>query len=425
MNSKTAFAFGIAPTLRSTALVMMLGLHPGAVFAQELVDAVKAGLAIHPEVRAMMADRERAGTEVEMAKSGYHPALSLSAGPQEFNFGDVVYDATVSQMLYDWGRVRSKVDRASAAHQQLSESLLVTRDDAALDIIETYFDALLAERRLEVVRLHLNDLDDILRMTEARGQDGYSDRSEVDRAHLEMTRAREQLAMEKGSLQEARNQYRVLVGTDPQELSEPRPMSMARYLAASDLSRIITQSPLYQRSVQDTAQAEAELRETKAALLPQLNLEATALRREIGGQLENDSMIALRLRMDTLQGLSNFQRPTAAQQRLESAQWSQDSMQRDISRKLRNLFDTEETLRWREESLRQQVGESDQVSALYREQFEVGRRDIIDLLNVQRERFEAVRQLETLRIERLRIEYRAAAQIGLLGALLENRLNDV
>lgn len=425
MKSKTAFAFGIAPALRSTALVMMLGMHSGQVFAQGLADAVRAGLAIHPEVRAIMADRERASTEVEMARSGYHPALSLSAGPQEFNFGDVVYDATVSQMLYDWGRVRSKVDRASAAHQLLSESLLVTRDDAALDIIETYFDALLAERRLEAVRLHLNDLDDILRMTEARGQDGYSDRSEVDRAHLEMTRAREQLAMEKGSLQEARNQYRVLVGTDPQELSEPRPMSMARYLAASDLSRIITQSPLYQRSVQDTAQAEAELRETKAALLPQLNLEATALRREIGGQLENDSMIALRLRMDTLQGLSNFQRPTAAQQRLESAQWNQDSMQRDIIRKLRNLFDTEETLRWREESLRQQVGESDQVSALYREQFEVGRRDIIDLLNVQRERFEAVRQLETLRIERLRIEYRAAAQIGLLGALLENRLNDV
>lgn len=425
MKSKTAFAFGAASALRSMALVMMSGLHPGAVGAQELVDAVRAGLAIHPEVRAVMADRERAGTEVEMARSGYHPALSLSAGPQEFNFGDVVYDATVSQMLYDWGRVRSKVDRASAAHQQLSESLLVTRDDAALDIIETYFDTLLAERRLEAVRLHLNDLDDILRMTEARGQDGYADRSEVDRANLEMTRAREQLAMEKGSLQEARNQYRVLVGTDPQNLSEPRPMSMARYLAASDLSRIITQSPLYQRSVQDTAQAEAELRETRAALLPQLNLEATALRREIGGQLENDSMIALRLRMDTLQGLSNFQRPTAARQRLESAQWSQDSMQRDISRKLRNLFDTEETLRWREESLRQQVDESDEVSALYREQFEVGRRDIIDLLNVQRERFEAVRQLESLRIERLRIEYRAAAQIGLLGALLENRLNGV
>ena len=127
--------------------------------------------------------------------------------------------------------------------------------------------------------------------------------------------------------------------------------------------------------------------------------------------------------MDTLQGLSNFQRPRAAQQRLESAQWSQDAIARDINRKLRNLFDTSDTLHWREASLQQQVLESSQVSTLYRQQFEVGRRDVIDLLNVQRERFEASRQLVSLRLERQRIEYRAAAQLGLLGALLEKRLN--
>ncbi|CRQ93353.1 type I secretion outer membrane protein, TolC family [Pseudomonas aeruginosa] len=87
------------------------------------------------------------------------------------------------------------------------------------------------------------------------------------------------------------------------------------------------------------------------------------------------------------------------------------------------LFDNGDTLRWREQSLTQQVTESEQVGELYREQFEVGRRDVIDLLNVQRERFEAERQLINLRIERKRIEYRAAAQVGLLGPLLENRLN--
>lgn len=423
MKSITAISFRLARPLGGAALVALTLTYSTPGMAQEMADAVRAGLAIHPAVRAALADAERANTEVEIAKGGYYPALSLSAGPEEFNAGEVVYDVTASQMLYDWGRVRSRVERASAAHQQLSESALVARDDAALDIIETYLDTLLAERRMEVVRQHLITLDNIVRMTEARGQDGYSDRSEVDRAGLEMTRAQEQLALEKGSLQDARNQYRVLVGEDPVALSEPQPMSMERYLSASDLKHIISGSPLYQRAVQDAAQAEAELRESKAALLPQLNLEATALRREIGGQLENDSMIALRLRMDTLQGLSNFRRPTAAAQRLESAQWSQDATQRDIGRKLRNLFDTGETLRWREDSLRQQVSESDDVSQLYREQFEVGRRDVIDLLNVQRERFEAARQLETLRVERLRIEYRAAAQIGLLGALLENRLN--
>ena len=44
-------------------------------------------------------------------------------------------------------------------------------------------------------------------------------------------------------------------------------------------------------------------------------------------------------------------------------------------------------------------------------------------LRTLRERFEAERQLINLHIERKHIEYRAAARVGLLGALLENRLN--
>lgn len=388
-----------------------------------LDEAVRAGLAIHPQLRSALAEAERASTEVDIAKGGYYPALSLSGGPQEFNFGEVVYDATVSQMLYDWGRVSSKVDSASADRRRLGEAARVARDDAALDIVETYLDVLAAERRVATVRGHIQRLDAIREMTQARGGDGYADRSELDRANLELSRAGEQLSLEKGSLQDARNQYAILVGQEPGALVEPQPASLQRYLASSDLSRVIQDAPLQRKAVEEANAAEADVREAKSALLPQLNLEASALRREVGGHPESDSVVALRLRMDTLQGLSNFRRPTAAQQRLEATRWSADAMQRDIRRQLQTLFDNGETLRWREQSLSQQVTESEQVGELYREQFEVGRRDVIDLLNVQRERFEAERQLVNLHIERKRIEYRAAAQVGLLGSLLENRLN--
>lgn len=388
-----------------------------------LDQAVRNGLAIHPQVRAAVAEAARAETEVKIAKGGYYPSLSMSGGPQEFDIGETVYDVTVSQMLYDWGRVDSQVDSAKANQRQLSATAEVTREDAALDIVETYLDVLVAQRRIEAVRRHIRLLDDIRGMTEERGADGYSDRSEQDRAGLEIARAQEQLALEKGALLDAGNQFALLVGAPAEGLAEPRPQSMQRYLATRDLPRLITGSPLYQRAMEDTNLAQAELRGTKAALLPQLNLEASATRREIGGRLQNDSMVNLRLRMDTIQGLSNFQRPTAAAQRLESASWGQDAIQRDIRRQLQSLFDIGDSLLWREHALAVQVRDSEQVGGLYREQFEVGRRDVIDLLTVQRERFEAERQLIVLQVERLRLEYRAAAQIGLLGPLLENGLN--
>ncbi|MDF5797531.1 TolC family protein [Pseudomonas aeruginosa] len=281
-----------------------------------LDQAVRAGLAIHPEVRSAMAEADRAGTEVEMAK-GVLPLRDDVRGPQEFDFGEIVYDLTASQMLYDWGRVTSKVDSASATQRKLSEAVLVARDDAALDIVETYLDVLASERRVEAVREHIQRLDGIREMTQARGGDGYADRSELDRANLELSRAQEQLSLEKGNLQDARNQYAILVGQEPADLVEPEPMSLQRYLAASDMARVIRESPLQRKALEDANVAEAEVREAKASLLPQLNPEASALRREIGGHPESDSVVSLRFRMDTFQGF-----PTSAGRPPRSSAWS-------------------------------------------------------------------------------------------------------
>ncbi|MCU1715769.1 TolC family protein [Pseudomonas sp. 5P_3.1_Bac2] len=406
---------------QAAACLVSLSL-PLTLAAMPLEQAVQQGLAINPQVRAAVSEAARAGTQVKIAKGGYYPAVSLSGGPQEFDLGEVVYDLSVSQTLYDWGRVSSQVDQASASQRKLLETLQVTRDDAALDIIETYMDVLAAQRRVEAAREFIQRLDEIRSLTQARGSDGYTDRTELDRANLEFSRAQEQLAIEKGNLQDLRDQYDLLVGQAPDELQEPTPLSVETYVDAADLKRVIRDAPLQREAMEEASLAEAQVQEAKAALLPQLNLEASTLRRQIGGVMQSDSQVALRFRMDTFQGLSNFLRPTAAEQRLESARASADNVQRDIRRKLQTLFVTSDTLRWREQSLSAQVNEAVQVGHLYREQFEVGRRDVIDLLSVQRERFEAERQLINLSLERKRIEYRAAAQLGLLGALLENRL---
>lgn len=57
--------------------LLSLGL-PMFASAMPLDQAVRAGLAIHPEVRSAMAEADRAGTEVEMAKGGYYPSVTMS-----------------------------------------------------------------------------------------------------------------------------------------------------------------------------------------------------------------------------------------------------------------------------------------------------------------------------------------------------------
>jgi len=382
--------------------------------------AVQVGLAVHPRVRAALSEAERAGTDVKIARGGYFPALQVSGGPQAGHMSEMVYDVTLSQMLFDWGRTRSQVAAASATERRHLAALEVARDDAALDIIETYLDVLVARERVAAVRGFLQRIEGVRGMARDRSGSGYADRTELDRAQLEFARGQDQLALEEGALRDADNQLALLLGQPPGQLQVPVLPAGARPWQ-QELEAAIDAAPLLRESSEDAAAAEAELAESRAALKPQLNVEASALRREIGGQMENDSVVSLRLRMDVVRGFSNFQRPAAARQRLEAARWSADATRRDLRRKMRTLFDNADALGLREQALQQQVDESSRVGTLYHDQFQVGRRDIIDLLSVQRERMEAERQLATLRMERVRIDYRAAAQVGQLGELLGGR----
>jgi outer membrane protein, adhesin transport system len=388
-----------------------------------LPDAVHLGLARHPEVRSSMAEVDQANTQLDISKAGYYPRFEASAGPESAIYGDLGYNLTASQMIYDWGRVESQVETASASLRQQMEALLVVREDAALDICETYLDVLDAQQRIEAVRRHIARVDELNQLIRHRAGSGYSDSSEQGRAELELARAQEQLLIEQGSLQDARQQYQELIGTPPSELQQPRTATFAKHLAASGvLDRAITRAPLYRQAWEKKTVEEAKVREADAARLPQLNLEGSLMRREIGGQMTDDSVIALRIRMDAFQGLSNFQRPKAARQRLEAANWNIDSMRRDIRRKVLSLTENESIIQWRERSLAEQIKNAQDVANAYREQFIVGLRDMTDLLGIQKEYFEAERQAITLQSEHQRVQYRAAAQLGLLVPLLENRL---
>ncbi|MBB4087743.1 TolC family protein [Sphingomonas carotinifaciens] len=391
--------------------------------ARTLAEAVRMGLAISPEVKAARASEAAAETDVRIAKSGYLPSVSVSGGPQSFDLDGLGYEVTAAQALHDWGRVRSSVDRAKAQQGRLGEQALVRRDEIALDIAEAYCDILVTERQVANVEAFIAALSGIEAMTAARFEGHFADRSEPERVRLELARAREQLAIEQGTLVDARNRYRLLVGEEAADLAEPRPMAFTEHIAAKDLGELIADSPLYRSAVADTRTAEADLRGAKAQLLPQINAEATTLRRPIGGIARSDTIVGIRFRMSTMQGFSAFLRPQGEAQRVQAAILNQGAVDRQQRREVRTLIDNAAMMAAREQALQTQVGTADAVGQTYLDQFTVGRRDLIDILNTRREQFEAQRQLTNIHIDRLRVQFRAAARLGLIGPLIEGGLS--
>ncbi len=396
---------------------------PAAAPVLALRDAVQQGLGNHPGVRAAMARVSRSDIEIDIARAGYHPNVQAGVGTAGSGNMQLGYDVVVSQMLYDWGAVESQVDSAQATQRHAVQELLVEREDAALEISEAYLDVLFARQRVAVADAYIERLDDLLALSQRRVSTGYVDRSESGRVTLALARAQEQLLLEQGRLQEAAQQYAVLVGAPAVALEAPPLVPLDALLERGRrLAPLILISPLYLQAVEKSRVEEANIKAADAALKPQINLEGTAQRREIGGQLTRDTTIMLRLRMAAFQGLSSFKRVDAARQALEAAQWDKDQVERDIRRKVQALMEGEAPLAARETALQEQIGGAGEIGGIYREQFFVGMRSMIDLLSVEADRFEAERQLLQLQSERQRLPLRAMAQLGLLVPLLEDRI---
>lgn len=382
----------------------------------EMAAAVREALRRDPELRATQAEVDVADVEGEIARNGYLPALNASAGPESSGLG---YDVTLSQTLYDWGQVRSTVQRADALSAEQRANYRVKRDDVALEVVELWLDIAQGRAQLDLVRGHIERLSRLQSMAQERVEGRFSDQAELGRASLALSTAQATRANLNGTLAEAESAFEVMVGYPASRILIPdQPAFMARIATEPQLEAAITASPLYKRAVHNAEAADASYRESRASALPRLVVEGSVQKREIGGRLIDDSSIGLRLRMNTQQGLSAFQRPRLEQARRNAAMLGTDTIARELKRKLASLQVTDRALESRINALSDQVSHSDGVRTTYAEQFIVGRRDIQDLVVMENEYFDAERQIIELTIERLRTQYRAAAQLGMLADTL-------
>lgn len=393
-----------------------------------LRDAVDRALGLHPEIRAALAVMEGASSEVEAAKGGYYPSLQIASGPENRFRGGWGYDVTVSQVLYDWGGTDSLVASAQAAQRKLTESTQEKRSDVSLDVIELSVDLLTAGQQMEVTSRYHGHLQSLRELIQDRVRAGYSDSSELNRVLQAIGFSQEQSAIERGKWQDAREQLGLLLDLASRDVSvelPPHPDFTARVVASDVLSQHIVRSPRYRQAEEELAASQAVLDTAKAALNPRVQLEASSLRREVGGTMTKDSVLALRLRMDVLQGLSGFHRADAEVKRVESARWAVDAVRRDLHRRVNSLRESEAALSARLSALDVQVAQFGATRSSYRDQFVAGLRNIDDLIRIEREGYDAERQRISTLSEYWRIPYRAAAQLGLLQQVLEGRMHEV
>jgi|SoiMethySBSTD1v2_1073268.scaffolds.fasta_scaffold51573_2 adhesin transport system outer membrane protein len=413
---------------------------PGAVLlcatpalGVELRDAVQSALSTNPEIRQAVANRIATQEERVQATGLYYPRISVegSAGvrslrnPTRRSIGladqtlwPIEGDLIVQQLLYDSGgreaeirRQASRTDAAAARVEERSEFV-------ALNVSRAYIDYLLQERLVAIaqdnVTFHERLAGD-LREGVSRGSISVADQQQAEE-RLQSARARVTEARE--DLETAGIQFRTLTGMPIDSVSLPPDLSQCMPASLEDAEQLArNNNPRVQEAVADLNTAREEVRAARAAIGPKFTLEGRAraghdidgfagrttdlqalgvIRWELyNGGIKEANVREQQNRADEVHGRL-FQRTRQAEEDVRSA-WSRLQNQTALVNELET-----------------QAKITDDLLLSYREQFNIGRRSLLDVLDAQNTRYNVQAQTETARLAKLFAQYRVLASANRL-----------
>ncbi len=406
--------------------VLLLAASPAA--AIELKDAVQAALNTNPEIRQAVANKNATQFERRQAEGLWLPRISVeaSAGVRQLKnptrraigiAGQTLYpleaSVTADELLFDMGgrqaEIRRQASRTDAAAARIEER----SEFVALNVARAYIDYLLQQRLVAIAddnaSFHQKLAAD-LREGVSKGSISIADQQQAEE-RLQSARAR--LTEAREDLDTASIQFQTLAGVPidsvsmPPDLSQNLPATLQEAEAAARAN-----NPRVQESVADLSTAREVTRAARSELGPRVNLEGTA---RIGHDVDGfqgkttDLQARVVMRWLVFNGATNINNVREQEARADEAHARVFEQTRRAEEDARSAWSRLTNQTRLTSELETQSRVSDDLLLSYREQFNVGRRSLLDVLDSQNTRYNVQAQAETARLAKLYAQYRLLA----------------
>jgi adhesin transport system outer membrane protein len=389
----------------ATTLVLSVSVP---VHAAPLDAVVRAALQDFPAIRAAQANRSVGEFRIEEARARHLPVLDIGA------IGAVSGAAASGPLprarvnLYASGAIESSVERERQRAAALESRETVTRDDVAFGAAQAYLRTLRAGRLVRVAEANLE-----------RHQRLAEDFEQIARAdpgrRFDLVQAQARVQLVRGTLEdrlaELGSARQTLARFYPQPI-EPADLALPAVAAvpAEPAPAIGAQEhPSVVAARRDVAAAEANARVVRQQRGPRVDLEA------LGGR---DPLSQVVLSWPAFDATLAAAERGAAAARIGAEATLQD-VELSIA-EARRLADQDYVSAGRRiEQSRRQVQLATELVTIYFEQFRVGRRNLLDLLNAYAELSNGESSLAASEVDRALARYRIAYTTGPFAAAFD------
>ena len=427
----------VFPAMFSLVAAALAAAAPAPASAQalDLVGAYRLAAENDPVFLAAEAERDAALESVAIARADLRPGVSLSGsatletddineppGAKSDTFSSFSLSLEATQPLYRLDRV-IRLGQAGTREEKAQADYAVVTQELIEQVVERYFGVLQARDDYRFAQTNREAIDEQLRQAQQRFEVGLIAITDVEEAksRFDLASAREIEA--KNGLDNAREAMRETIGEYPENLAPlvadiplavPDPADIDAWTAtAIERNRLVLSASLA------VAIAKEEIRLESAGAQPTLDLVGRAAandrnREPTGGSETVSSSIGIRLQVPLYTGGRVPSETRAARARHREAMHRQERARRDAVRQTRQAYLGVEAAIARVEALGQAVVSSQSALDAVDAGFQVGTRTSVDVLDAQRDLFQARNDLAAARYDYIRNALRLRLAAGTL-----------
>ncbi len=356
--------------------------------------------------------------DVAAARDGLKPSIEFAGSTASGTDSDPALSLTISQVLFDWGYTRGKIESASQERVKAVTELKSSVEELALNISMLFIQVTVDDMKLQRTHDYLAFAQRIEEISRRRVAGGVTDSSEIARARLEVARAEDQIAQLEADRLTALAQLEFYTGRPVSDLSPPPDLQVTdRFHSSSEIISAIIEAPDYVAAKADVAIARADVTKAKASRKPKIVLKAQGIQ-ELNGGRGRSASIGLTTSLDFDASDISGRATQAAEQDLAAATSLQLAVERRLQNQLRTYVQQVQSLATTEAAQDRQLDQAEVVRKSYEQQFVGGKRQLVDVLSSARDFYDAqIDKIDTYNM-RIQTEYQAAQSVGMLGSLI-------
>ncbi len=439
--------------LKRSALALAVStlIIPASAYSQTLEQAVAHTLDTNPEIRIAFNRFKAREEQVNQAVAGYMPTVDISAGygweqtnspstRRRAGQGDVDDDGvielergeagfSIKQMLFDGFYTSSEVDRYSFEASAEQWALFAAAEDMALDVAKVYINYIRSEQVLTLAEKNLESHKEIYSQIKQRTDSGLGSTADLSQITGRLARANANVISARNNFYDAKSQFVRIVEQEPEDMIVPVPDAD---MLPADLGTSIIMAqdnhPILKSAASDIYAAKNERDSAQSNYYPKLSLElegnwnndldgedgySAIASNNVGGH-SNDLVAMVRVKYNLFSGGRDLAREKEAAYKVGESKEIRQRAHRQVVEGANLAWNAYELLTPQKMYIRDHVIAAKDTQVAYSQQFNLGQRSLLDLLDTENELFEARKDYLESEYDEIIAQYRVLNATGQL-----------